>query len=98
MYLRRMLCSGGLQQPGSSEWRVAEKNRQRGNDRLLHNTSEMESTMWRQPVERNHRRLQGVGLDNDICACWDTLQHFKNVILFIIYRSELAFLVYTYLL
>jgi len=38
--------SGGLQQPGSSEWRVAETNRQRGNDRLLHITSEMESTMW----------------------------------------------------
>ena len=52
------LFSGGLQQPGSSEWRVAEKNRQRGNDRLLHNTSEMESTMWRQPVEGNYRRLQ----------------------------------------
>jgi len=51
-------CSGGLQQPGTSEWRVAETNRQRGNDRLLHNTSEMESTMWRQPLERNHRRLQ----------------------------------------
>jgi len=50
-------CSGGLQQPGSSEWRVAETNRQRGNDRLLHNTSEMESTMWRQPLERNRRRL-----------------------------------------
>jgi len=50
--------SGGLQQPGSSEWRVAETNRQRGNDRLLHVTSEMESTMWRQPLERNRRRLQ----------------------------------------
>jgi len=49
--------SGGLQQLGSSEWCVAETNRQRGNDRLLHNTSEMESTMWRQPLDWNHRRL-----------------------------------------
>jgi len=53
--------SGRLQQPGSSEWCVAETNRQRGNDRLLHNTSEMESTMWWQPVEGNHRRLHGLG-------------------------------------
>jgi len=52
------LFSCWLQQPGSCEWRLAETNRQRGNDWLLHNTPEMESTMRRQPVERNHRSLQ----------------------------------------
>jgi len=62
--MRRLVWhSGRLQQPGSSEWCVVETNRQRGNDRLLHNTTEMESTMWRQPVDRNHRRLHRLGSD-----------------------------------
>ena len=77
--LRCLQFSGRLQQRGSTAWRVAKTNRQRGNDRLLHNTSDVESTMWRQPLDRNHRRLHGLGLDNHPPHTLRyKMQHFKH--------------------